>query len=60
MDHDMPLSRRDFIRAGTAGAALLLGNTLPSWGDSGTAKLPGRVLGKTGVQVPILGLGTAS
>src|SRR5437870_728499 len=33
MDHDLPLSRRDFIRVGTAGAGLLLGNTLPSWGD---------------------------
>src|SRR6266851_924908 len=60
MDRDSSLSRRDFIRAGTAGAALLLGNTLPSWGDSPTAKLPERLLGKTGVKVPILGLGTVA
>src|SRR5262249_40692123 len=53
-------SRRDFIRAGAAGTALLLGNTLPSWGESGAAKLPQRVLGKTGVNVPILGLGTVA
>ena len=54
------LSRRDFIRAGTAGAAVLLGNTLPSWGEGSTAKLPQRLLGKTGVKVPILGLGTVA
>src|SRR5437870_2540099 len=48
------------MRAGAAGTALLLGNTLPSWGESGTAKLPQRMLGKTGVQVPILGLGTVA
>jgi aryl-alcohol dehydrogenase-like predicted oxidoreductase len=50
------LSRRDFVRAGAA--ALLLGNTLPVWGEE--AKLPQRVLGKTGVKVPILGLGTVA
>jgi uncharacterized protein len=60
MDHDGPLSRRDFIRAGSAGAALLLGNTLPSWADNSAAKLPQRTLGKTGVKVPILGLGTVA
>ncbi|HLJ96975.1 MAG TPA: aldo/keto reductase [Gemmataceae bacterium] len=60
MNQNLPLSRRDFIRAGTAGAAVLLGNTLPSWGDGTTAKLPQRALGKTGVQVPILGLGTVA
>jgi aryl-alcohol dehydrogenase-like predicted oxidoreductase len=54
------LSRRDFIRAGTAGAALLLGNTLPIRADDAAAKLPQRVLGKTGVKVPILGLGTVA
>src|SRR5262245_9044733 len=53
------VSRRDFVRAGAAGAALLLGNSLPVWGD-GKAKLPQRVLGKTGVRVPILGLGTVA
>ncbi len=52
-------SRRDFLRAGAAGAAVLLGNALPVWGDDKT-KLPQRVLGKTKVQVPILGLGTVA
>lgn len=52
------LSRREFVRAGAAGAALLLGNTLPAWGEG--AKLPQRALGKTGVRVPILGLGTVA
>ncbi len=51
------LSRRDFVQA-TAGA-VLLGNALPAWGEPG-AKLPQRVLGKTGVKVPILGLGTVA
>jgi aryl-alcohol dehydrogenase-like predicted oxidoreductase len=60
MDDTVTLSRRDFIRAGAAGAGLLLGNALPSWGDGGTAKLPQRLLGKTGVHVPILGLGTVA
>jgi aryl-alcohol dehydrogenase-like predicted oxidoreductase len=52
------LSRRDFVRTGLAGAAALLGNTLPIY--SADAKLPERVLGKTGVKVPILGLGTVA
>ena len=60
MDHDVSLSRRDFIRSGAAGAALLLGNALPTWADSGAGKLPERPLGKTGVKVPILGLGTVA
>jgi len=53
------LSRRDFVRAGAAGAALVLGNTLPAWAEGGT-RLPQRLLGKTGVKVPILGLGTVA
>jgi hypothetical protein len=56
---DVRLSRRDFVRAGAAGAAVLLGNVLPTRGEE-KAKLPQRVLGKTGVKVPILGLGTVS
>jgi len=54
------LSRRDFFRVGAAGAGLLLGNTLPIWADDAKTKLPQRVLGKTGVKVPILGLGTVA
>jgi aryl-alcohol dehydrogenase-like predicted oxidoreductase len=56
---DSRLSRRDFVLAGAAGAAALLGNPLPVWGE-GKAKLPQRALGKTGVKVPILGLGTVA
>jgi uncharacterized protein len=51
-------SRRDFLRAGAAGAAVVLGNALPAWGAG--AKLPQRTLGGTGVRVPILGLGTVA
>src|SRR6516162_2286481 len=53
------LSRRDFVRAGAAGAALLLGNAAPLKAE-GAAQLPQRVLGKTGVRVPILGMGTVA
>jgi aryl-alcohol dehydrogenase-like predicted oxidoreductase len=53
------LSRRRFLRASAASAAALLGNTVPSRGE-GRAQLPQRVLGKTGVKVPILGLGTVA
>jgi aryl-alcohol dehydrogenase-like predicted oxidoreductase len=59
MSDDTTLSRRDFVRAGAAGAAVLLGNALPVWGAGG-AKLPQRTLGKAGVKVPILGLGTVA
>jgi aryl-alcohol dehydrogenase-like predicted oxidoreductase len=60
MSDDRAPSRRDFIWAGTAGAAGLLGNALPAWGDDAKSTLPQRVLGKTGVKVPILGLGTVA
>jgi uncharacterized protein len=59
MADDSFLSRREFVRAGAAGAAVLLGNALPVWAE-GPGKLPQRVLGKTGVRVPILGLGTVA
>src|SRR5262249_41517917 len=52
------LSRRAFVRTGLAGAAALLGNALPL--RAADAKLPQRVFGKTGVRVPILGLGTVA
>ena len=59
MTSDRFFSRRDFVRASAAGAALLLGNAAPLKAE-GTAKLPQRVLGRTGVKVPILGLGTVA
>lgn len=48
------LSRREFVAASAAGAALLAG--LPTRAD---ARLPRRVLGRTGAEVTILGLGCA-
>src|SRR5437870_2304679 len=51
----MSLSRRDFLQAGAAG--LLLGADARA---DATARLPQRTLGKTKVQVPILGLGTVA
>ena len=59
MADDSLLSRRDFVRAGAAGAAVLLGNTLPLRASRADG-MPQRVLGKTGVKVPILGLGTVA
>jgi aryl-alcohol dehydrogenase-like predicted oxidoreductase len=60
MANDASLSRRDFVRAGAAGAAVLLGNALSAWADAPEGALPRRALGKTGVRVPILGLGTVA
>jgi hypothetical protein len=60
MSDHTDLSRRGFLHAGAAGAALLLGNPLSARADDPPAKLPQRVLGKTGVKVPILGLGTVA
>jgi aryl-alcohol dehydrogenase-like predicted oxidoreductase len=60
MADDPCLNRRDFVRAGAAGAAVLLGATLPAHADGGDGKLPHRVLGKTGVRVPVLGMGTVA
>ena len=59
-------SRRDFFRitaaAGVGSAVLHLGRRtdgaqLPAKGSSGGQQLPARALGKTGVTVPVLGLG---
>ena len=52
------IPRRTFLSG--AGAALALGNALPVWGGQGTPRMPQRALGRTGVQVPILGLGTVA
>lgn len=53
-----PLTRRDFLKtASAAGAALALGGHVLSADDKPT--LPQKELGRTKVQVPILGLGTA-
>jgi aryl-alcohol dehydrogenase-like predicted oxidoreductase len=53
------LTRREFVCAGAAGTALLLATSSQQAKDE-TTKLPQRPLGKTGVQVPILGLGTVA
>src|SRR5262245_47418851 len=53
------ITRREFVRAGAAGTALLLANSKQRADDKPT-KLPQRPLGKTGVNVPILGLGTVA
>ena len=58
MTDSSSLSRRDFVRSGLAGTAALLGNVLPV--HAADAKLPQRTLGKTGIKVPILGLGTVA
>ena len=60
MKKPLTWSRREFLRAGASSAALFLGNSLPLRADTGSGKLPQRVLGKTGVQVPILGMGTVA
>jgi aryl-alcohol dehydrogenase-like predicted oxidoreductase len=57
--HPDPVSRRDFLKAATAGAALAAAVTTPVAAADKPAKLPQKVLGKTGVSVPVLGLGTA-
>jgi aryl-alcohol dehydrogenase-like predicted oxidoreductase len=51
-------SRREFVRTGAAGAALMLGGAKLAAAESG--KLPQRSFGKTGVKVSIIGLGTVS
>jgi aryl-alcohol dehydrogenase-like predicted oxidoreductase len=53
-------SRREFVRAGAAGAALVLGSAPLTATADAPARLPRRALGKTGVEVSILGLGTVA
>jgi aryl-alcohol dehydrogenase-like predicted oxidoreductase len=52
------VSRREFLQAAGAGAALAAAGPA-LWADDPPGRLPQRVLGKTGVRVPVLGLGTA-
>jgi len=51
----MDLSRRQFIQAAAAGAAVA-----PALGAADAAKLPTRPFGKTGLEVSILGFGSGS
>jgi len=51
----MDLSRRQFIQAAAAGAAVA-----PALGASDASKLPTRPFGKTGLEVSILGFGSGS
>jgi hypothetical protein len=53
--HSTDVSRRDFLAAG-AGALALSAGGLPA---QERALLPQKVLGRTGVKVPVIGLGTA-
>jgi len=50
-----PLTRREFLTA--AGSLVLMGEAAET--SAGEDGIPRRMLGKTGVQVPILGFGTA-
>lgn len=52
------ITRRDFLQTTAAGAAVAAAATQLKADES--AKLPQRTLGKTGVKVPILGLGTVA
>nr|CAA9288258.1 hypothetical protein AVDCRST_MAG63-4170 [uncultured Armatimonadetes bacterium] len=58
MDHH--LTRRTFLKTTTAGALALGAELLSDDAEAAARPLPRRVLGKTGVRVPILGFGTAS
>jgi uncharacterized protein len=51
----MDLSRRQFLQVAAAGAAVV-----PSLGAGAESKLPTRTLGKTGIEVAILGFGSGS
>lgn len=53
------VSRRDFLRTAGVGAAVTLGSTRLQLQAGDSRPLPQRTLGKSGVRVPVLGLGTA-
>lgn len=53
------VSRRGFLKATGAGAALVGAASVVPIGAAENNPIPKRALGKTGVQVPIIGLGTA-
>jgi hypothetical protein len=54
---DQSVSRRDFLKTAGPGAALALTSSATPAEEK--AKLPQKPLGRTKVQVPMLGLGTA-
>jgi aryl-alcohol dehydrogenase-like predicted oxidoreductase len=56
VSHSEGASRRDFLQAACVGAAALSAGVLPA---AEKATLPQKALGKSGVKVPALGLGTA-
>jgi predicted aldo/keto reductase-like oxidoreductase len=53
------VSRRGFLKTAGAGAAATAAISGAALRGEDEAKLPQRVLGKTGIRVPVLGLGTA-
>ncbi len=53
-------TRRGFLQAAGAGTAMVVASgSVSQHADDKSAPLPTRALGKTGVKVPILGVGTA-
>ena len=59
-EHSPETTRRGFLRAAGAGTAVAAaGQAVSLKADDGLTPLPSRELGKTGVKIPILGVGTA-
>ena len=52
-------SRRGFLKTAGAGTAIMVAAAGSGFGEDNPQPLPQRALGKTGVKVPILGVGTA-
>jgi aryl-alcohol dehydrogenase-like predicted oxidoreductase len=61
MDQDQrsQFTRRDFLKTSAAGTALAVAGSGVALGAEDKPPIPRRPLGKTGVTVPIIGLGTA-